>query len=138
MHPVKAIWRRAPRKGLLLSGWKKIILGRNKSLPEENHPATRSNLLKIVGLAVKYLLISLAIVYAIDWTVFEVRQGRGTGMKNVLVEQYLATTLKGNKAEYDYTGTAEVKCSRTLFPQYAASIWNRPCWWLEHHKKRWE
>jgi len=103
-----------------------------------DHPATRSNPLKILGLAVKYLLISVAILYAIDWIVFEVRQARGAGMGSILVEQYLATTLKGNKAEYDYVGTAEVSCSRTIFPQYAASTWNPPCWWLEQHKKRWE
>lgn len=86
----------------------------------------------------RYLLISLAILYAIDWIIFEVRQARGTGMKSVLVEQYLATTLKGNKAEYDYEGTTPANCSRTLFPQHAASTWNLPCWWLEHHTKRWE
>jgi hypothetical protein len=59
-------------------------------------------------------------------------------MKGVAVEQYLATPLKGNKAQYDYMGTANENCARTMFPQYAASTWNPPCWWLEHHPQRWQ
>ena len=88
--------------------------------------------------AVKYLLIGVAILYAVDWIVFEARQTRGTGMRSIQVDQYLATPLKGNKAEYDYVGTASENCSRTLFPQYAGSKWNPPCWWLERHKAQWE
>ena len=94
--------------------------------------------MRIVGEAAKYLLITLAILYALDWTVFEVRRMRGSGMGSVAVDQFLATPLKGSKAEYDYLGTANQPCSRTLFPQYAASDWNPPCWWLVRHNTRWQ
>jgi hypothetical protein len=98
----------------------------------------RSYSLKILGLVAKYLVISLAVLYLVDWLVFEVHELRGTGLRTVSVEQYLATPLKGSKAEYDYMGAADEDCSRTLFPQYAKSTWNPPCWWLEKHHQRWE
>lgn len=94
--------------------------------------------MRILGEAAKYLLIIFAILYALDWSVFEVRRTRGSGMGTVLVDQYLSTPLKGNKAEYDYLGTANQACARTLFPQYAAPNWNPPCWWLESHKTSWQ
>jgi len=94
--------------------------------------------LQILGEGAKYLLIGLTVLYALDWSVFEVRRARGTATGNVAVEQYLQTPLKGNKAEYDYLGTTDQSCPRTLFPQYAASEWSSPCWWLEQHKARWE
>jgi hypothetical protein len=94
--------------------------------------------LETLGKAAKYFLITLAILYASDWSVFEARQARGTAMGSVPVEQYLQTPLKGNKAEYDYMGTADQTCSRTLFPQYASSQWNVPCWWLARHKAQWQ
>lgn len=98
----------------------------------------RSYSLKILGLVAKYLVISLAVLYLVDWLVFEVRELRGTGLRTVSVEQYLATPLKGSKAQYDYMGAADEDCSRTLFPQYAKSTWNPPCWWLQKHHQRWE
>ena len=94
--------------------------------------------MRVLGAAAKYLLITLAISYALDLGIFQIRHLRGTGMETVPVDQYLATALKGNKAEYDYLGTANQNCSRTLFPQYAASTWNPPCWWLEHHRASWQ
>lgn len=94
--------------------------------------------LEILGEAAKFLLVGLAVLYVLDWTVFEARRARGTAMGSVAVEQYLQTPLKGSKAEYDYLGTANQVCSRTLFPQYAASQWNSPCWWLERHKAQWQ
>jgi hypothetical protein len=92
---------------------------------------------RTVGRASKYLVAGVAILYAVDWSVFELRQARGTAMSSVAVEQYLRTPLKGNKQEYDYMGTAQESCSKTLFPQYAASAWNSPCWWLSRHRTQW-
>ncbi|MGB9235345.1 MAG: hypothetical protein WCC04_13100 [Terriglobales bacterium] len=98
----------------------------------------RLELLEVLGKAAKYLLITLTILYVLDWSVFEVRRTRGTALANVPIEQYLQTPLKGNKAEYDYLGTADQSCSRTLFPQYAAAQWNLPCWWLKRHEAQWQ
>jgi hypothetical protein len=94
--------------------------------------------LDIAGKAAKYALIGLAILYLLDWSVFEVRRMRGTAMATVAVEQYLQTPLKGSKAEYDYLGSSNQSCARSLLPQYAASTWNPPCWWLAQHKAQWQ
>ncbi|MGA2003680.1 MAG: hypothetical protein ABSG70_09880 [Terriglobales bacterium] len=94
--------------------------------------------MRILGDAAKYTLISLAILYALDWSVFEIRHMRGGGMGSLPVDQYLSTPLKGNKAEYDYLGTANENCSRSVFPQYAAARWNLPCWWLQRHNANWQ
>jgi len=85
-----------------------------------------------------YLLFSLAVLYALDWIVFEIRLVRGAGLGSVSVEQYLRTPLKGSKMEYDYLGTADATCSRTVFPQYAGSSLTPPCWWLKRHNQRWQ
>ncbi|MGD0616991.1 MAG: hypothetical protein ABSB67_04950 [Bryobacteraceae bacterium] len=86
----------------------------------------------------KYLLFGLAILYVSDLAVFQVRLMLGSGMGSVTVDSFLKTPLKGEKVEFDYLGTANESCSQTLFPQYAASAWNPPCWWLAHHKTRWQ
>jgi hypothetical protein len=94
--------------------------------------------LDIAGKAAKYLVMSLAILYLLDAAIFEVRRARGTAMGSIRVEQYLQTPLKGSKAEYDYLGTADEACARTLLPQYASSQWNPPCWWLQRHNAQWQ
>jgi len=93
---------------------------------------------RILADAAKYLLITLAMLYALDFAVFQVRHLRGSGLSTVAVDQFLSTPLKGNKAEYDYLGTANQTCSRALFPQYASAAWNPPCWWLQRHKTTWQ
>ncbi|MFY9673517.1 MAG: hypothetical protein WCB53_00210 [Terriglobales bacterium] len=94
--------------------------------------------MRILGEAARYFLISMVILYALDFAVFHVRQLRGSGMSTVAIDQFLATPLKGNKAEYDYLGTTNQTCSSTAFPQYAASNWNLPCWYLRRHNATWQ
>lgn len=94
--------------------------------------------MRILGDAAKYLLITVAVLYALDWSVFEARRIHGNAMGSVAVDQFLSTPLKGNKAEYDYLGTTNQKCSRTVYPQYAESNWNIPCWWLARHNAQWQ
>ena len=98
----------------------------------------RSDPLDLAGKIAKYLLIVVVTLYALDWVVFAERRASGGGMGSVPVEQYLQTSLKGNKAEYDYLGTTNQSCARTLFPQYAASQWNLPCWWMARHTAQWQ
>ncbi len=88
--------------------------------------------------AAKYVLVGAVVAYGADWGIFEVRLARGSGMGSVQVEQYLKTPLKNKKVEYDYTGTADENCSLSVFPQYAASAWNPPCWWLARHRTQWQ
>jgi hypothetical protein len=94
--------------------------------------------MRILGDAAKYFLISLAILYSLDFAVFHVRQFRGGALGTVAVDQFLSTNLKGNKAEYDYLGTTNQTCSRSLFPQYSSSVWNPPCWYLQRHNATWQ
>jgi hypothetical protein len=95
-------------------------------------------IVRILGEAAKYFLITLAVLYMLDFAVFQIRHLRGSALGTVAVDQFLSTPLKGNKAEYDYIGTANQTCSRTLFPQYASSTWNQPCWWLQRHNTTWQ
>jgi hypothetical protein len=87
-----------------------------------------------VGTIVQVLLASILLLDAIDWAVLHIRMARGTAFQTVQINQYLATPLKGNKAEYDYMGTQQETCSRSLFPQAD----NSPCWWLSRHTTRWQ
>ncbi len=87
-----------------------------------------------LGTAVQILLGSILLVFAVDWSVLHLRIRNGTAFGSVQVEQYLATPLKGNKAEYDYVGTTAQTCSRSIFPQAG----NPACWWLERHKTQWQ
>jgi len=92
----------------------------------------------MLGLAAKALLVAVIFLYVADLIVFQVRRARGSGLGKVAVEQYLATPLKGNKAQYDYMGTADENCAHTIFPQYFSSSWNPPCWWLQRHNQQWQ
>ena len=94
--------------------------------------------MRILSQAAKYVVITAVVLYALDFGIFQVRRIRGSGMSTVSVDQFLSTNLKGNKAEYDYLGTASQPCARALFPQYAGSTWNPPCWYLERHNTSWQ
>lgn len=80
------------------------------------------------------VLCAVAAAYAVDWTVMRVRIAHGTAYGTVMVNELLATPLKGNKVEYDVVGSAPQTCSRSLFPQAGKSA----CWWLERHTTEWE
>jgi hypothetical protein len=84
--------------------------------------------------AVPILIAVAAALYAADFAQWSVRQSRGSGMGTIAVDQYLATTLKGNKAEYDFLGTVQQPCARALFPHASAA----PCWWLARHTSQWQ
>ena len=84
-------------------------------------------------MVIRVLIAAVIVVYLVDWVVLRIRITRGTAYANVQVDQYLSTPLKGNKAEYDYLGTATVTCSCSIFPHGAA-----PCWWRNWHKSVWE
>lgn len=79
------------------------------------------------------LMIIVVVVYAVDWTVLRVKIAHGNGYGTVQVKHFLATDLKGNKAEYDYLGVSPQVCARSLLPHGVS-----PCWWVERHSKQWE
>jgi hypothetical protein len=81
----------------------------------------------------RILLLFVAVVvllYLGDWIGLRVR---GQTSSTVQVQQFLRTPLKGQKEEFDYMGTVDQPCVRSLFPHSAET----PCWWLERHKTRW-
>ena len=98
----------------------------------------RSYPLPWVAHTAKYMLIVLVVLYVADVGVFAVRLSRGAGLQSVPVDQFLKTPLKGQKMEYDYLGAGSENCAHAMFPQYAASQWNPPCWWLERHSVSWQ
>lgn len=84
--------------------------------------------------SVLVLIFLLANLYLWDWVLLRIRVSRGTGLGTVEVKQFLATPLKGNKVEYDFMGTGQVVCSRSLLPQEG----HPACWWLARHPTQWE
>lgn len=72
------------------------------------------------------LVAAFVAIYAGDWAVYKLR---GTPTSQVTVNRYLSIPLKGNKQEFDYLGTIDVPCSRSLFPQSGLS----PCWQLRRN-----
>lgn len=87
--------------------------------------------LRIAGEA---LAVATLILWIGDWGMFRVRSAHGDGLDSVQVQQYLGTPLKGSKVEYDFLGTAQVPCARSLFPHAGAE----PCWWVRRHTTVWE
>jgi hypothetical protein len=90
--------------------------------------------MKWLSRVVIVLALLLALAYAGDWTISRVRLSHGTAYRVVQVNQFLASPLKGNKVEYDWMGTVEQRCSRSIFPQTGSPA----CWWLERHTTQWE
>ena len=84
---------------------------------------------KMLGRAVIGLIVTLSVLYVGDWGVWRARVAMGGGMGTVQVGTLIETPLKGNKMEYDWGGTADVDCSKSLFPQAGSGA----CWWLVRH-----
>lgn len=80
------------------------------------------------------LLVAVLALYLGDAAVFAVRKSHGTAYRVITVNQFLTTPLKGQKEEYDVAGSADVTCSRTIFPQPGMPA----CWWLERHTAQWQ
>ncbi|MGA7360646.1 MAG: hypothetical protein WBW70_17445 [Candidatus Sulfotelmatobacter sp.] len=80
-----------------------------------------------LGAVVIVALVLFGMLYVGDWLVLRFRVARGTAFGTVEVHQFLATSLKGNKTEYDLVGTFQEACSRSIFPQQgkpASGGWN--------------
>jgi hypothetical protein len=99
-----------------------LFAGRN----EERQTAVKRTLARaLVG-----LIGALSVLYVGDWAVWRARVAMGSGMGTVSVGTLIETPLKGNKEEYDWGGSSDVACSRSIFPQAGGGA----CWWLERHK----
>jgi hypothetical protein len=76
-----------------------------------------------LGRVLVVLAAVFVVIYAGDWAVYKLR---GSPSGKVTVNSYLTIPLKGNKQEFDYLGSLDVPCSRSLFPQAGHST----CWQL--------
>jgi hypothetical protein len=72
------------------------------------------------------LAVAFVATYGGDWAVYKLR---GSPSGKVTVNRYLTIPLKGNKQEFDYLGSLDVPCSRSLFPQAGKST----CWQLQRN-----
>lgn len=84
---------------------------------------------RMLARAVIGLIGALSVLYVGDWAVWRVRVAHGGGMGSISVGDVIVTPLKGNKEEYDWGGTMDVACSRSIFPQAGSGA----CWWLRRH-----
>jgi hypothetical protein len=84
---------------------------------------------RLLGRLLLAFLIGAATLFAGDWAVWRVRVAMGGGVGHMEVSRIQVVPLKGNKEEYYSDGTAEVDCSRSIFPQAGAGA----CWWLTRH-----
>lgn len=91
-------------------------------------------LLDFLGLLAKIAVVAVLLAWVTDWSVFRIRAAHGAAFQTMQVQEYLSTSLKGNKEEYDYMGTQPMTCARALFPHAGAP----PCWWLSRHTVQWE
>jgi hypothetical protein len=73
-------------------------------------------------------------LYIGDWALWRVRTSRGGGMGIVTVNSIIVIPLKDNKEEYDWGGTTNVSCSRSIFPHAGGGA----CWWLARHRNDFE
>lgn len=85
---------------------------------------------RMVARVLSGLAVALAFLYVGDMAVWGVRAKLGGGMGKVTVSRFVVAPLKDNKEEYYFDGTAEVACSRSLFPQAGSGA----CWWLRRHR----
>jgi hypothetical protein len=84
---------------------------------------------RMLGRAVVGLMAALAVSYVGDWAVWRARVAMGGGMGQVSVNTIIVLPLKNNKEEYDWGGTANADCSRSIFPHGGSGA----CWWLKRH-----
>jgi hypothetical protein len=69
------------------------------------------------------LAVAFVVLYTGDWSVYKLR---GSPQGKVSVSRYVTIPLKGNRQEYDYLGTFDAPCSRSLFSQVGLAT----CWQL--------
>lgn len=81
------------------------------------------------------LFLAFAVCFVAAWIGdFALFQLRGKPTSTVTINRYMGVPLKGQKEEYDYLGTDNVPCARTLFPQGGYD----PCWHLRRNPNQWQ
>jgi hypothetical protein len=94
----------------------------------------RSGLKRFFERLLGFSVALVVLVYVLDWAALEIRMQQKTAYGSVPVDQFLLTPLKGQKEEFDFMGTKEQSCVKSIFPHASAPA----CWWVERHKTEWE
>ena len=90
---------------------------------------------RLLGRWLLRLILAFAVCFVVAWIGDSATYYlRGKPTSTVTVSRYMGVPLKGQKTEFDYLGTADVPCSRSLFPQGG----NDPCWHLRRNPNQWE
>jgi len=72
-------------------------------------------------------IVAFAVIsFAVDWAVFK---SSGSPRSAYTVSHFVSAPLKNQKEEIDYTGSEEVPCSLSMYPQDGIV----PCWYLRRH-----
>lgn len=75
------------------------------------------------------VVVLFVAIYGGDCVVFLLR---GSPKALVSVNRYVDIPLKGNRQEFDYQGTIDQPCARSLFPQAGLT----PCWRLRRDTRQ--
>ena len=83
----------------------------------------------ILERSVLAVLIALPVLFGGDWLVYRFRLMHKTAFDSVTVNQFVTLPLKNGRNEYDYAGSQQVRCVKSIFP------WadDDPCWWVRRH-----
>jgi hypothetical protein len=72
-------------------------------------------------------MMAFAVIsFAVDWAVFKFS---GSPRSKYTVSHFVSAPLKNQKQEIDYTGSEDVPCALSMYPQDGFV----PCWYLRGH-----
>ncbi|HEY2861154.1 MAG TPA: hypothetical protein VGJ21_22280 [Terracidiphilus sp.] len=77
-------------------------------------------------IAVLGLVAFAAISFIADWAVYKIT---GSPKSKFTVHHFVSAPLKSRGQEIDYTGSEDVPCALTMYPQDHLI----PCWYLRRH-----
>lgn len=74
----------------------------------------------------------LCLLYVVDLSQARLRLSRGTALSAVTVDRYSVIHEKNNRMEFNYIGSDQQSCLRSLFPHAGYS----PCWYARRHTEQ--
>jgi hypothetical protein len=74
----------------------------------------------------------LCLAYAIDFAQARLRLAGGGSLGSVTVNRYSVIHEKNNRMEFNYVGSDQQTCLRSLFPHFGYT----PCWYARRHTEQ--
>ncbi len=91
----------------------------------------RQILARVLRRAFAGVVLTTALVYAIDYAVLRYRIATNhSPFGKITVRPYYAVPEKNHKTEFLFNGPEDQTCVHSLFPQEGDS----PCWYLSRHR----